>query len=388
MSKRSRNQKKRREQRQELLSAYIDGVLSPQDRVELEQALARDTALRTELEELQMVVQRMRAAPTVPLPRSFTLDPAVYGRAKRRRLVLFPILQTATVVTTILFIFAFAGGWLVNDFLPQAAEVVSMADEMPLLGEPQTIEKEVVVTQVVEREVEITEVVEVAGEEKVVEEVVVTEVVEVEAEIPMPAEEVPSAEPEAYAMTEAPAPEPTSEPAEEAEHDSADVAPSATAEAIAQAPSPTVSAETALATPTESPMGGTSAGTVLPSPSPTPAEWSPTPTPAPTASPLGSAAPTAAPAPAEGVEIIPAATLAPEPTGEIAAAPVQEAADADSLGVDEDDQPNLLGERAVQMLAEEQESTPTDWGLVAKIGLATLVVVLFVATRLARRFGW
>ena len=64
-----------------LLSAYLDGQISPSARAALEERLAADPALRALLEDLRATRTVLRAAPTLRPPRDFTLDPALYGRA-------------------------------------------------------------------------------------------------------------------------------------------------------------------------------------------------------------------------------------------------------------------------------------------------------------------
>ncbi len=64
-----------------LLSAYLDGQISPSARAALEERLAADPALRALLEDLRATRAVLRAAPTLRPPRDFTLDPALYGRA-------------------------------------------------------------------------------------------------------------------------------------------------------------------------------------------------------------------------------------------------------------------------------------------------------------------
>ena len=64
----------------ELLSAYLDDALPPEDRAALERRLAAEPDLRAELAALRAVVDRVRALPTLTAPRDFRLDPAVYGK--------------------------------------------------------------------------------------------------------------------------------------------------------------------------------------------------------------------------------------------------------------------------------------------------------------------
>lgn len=72
----------------ELLSAYIDNELSVPERVQLEQRLRSEPALRRELEDLQATTALLRNLEPVRPPRSFTLDPAT---APRRRMAWLPL---------------------------------------------------------------------------------------------------------------------------------------------------------------------------------------------------------------------------------------------------------------------------------------------------------
>jgi anti-sigma factor RsiW len=70
----------------ELLSAYLDGELADREKEMLEQRLAREDALRAELDDLRETVALVSDLPRLKAPRNFTLDPAAYGRPLRRRL--------------------------------------------------------------------------------------------------------------------------------------------------------------------------------------------------------------------------------------------------------------------------------------------------------------
>src|SRR5579859_2737013 len=60
----------------ELLSAYLDNHLSPEERALLEQRLGQEPALQQTLEELRMTVALVRALPTLSPPRSFAISSA------------------------------------------------------------------------------------------------------------------------------------------------------------------------------------------------------------------------------------------------------------------------------------------------------------------------
>ena len=73
--------KSKSDQRNELLSAYLDGELNPSDRARLEAQLASDPALQAELDVLRRTVAMVHDLPFVPAPRNFLLPVA----ADRRR---------------------------------------------------------------------------------------------------------------------------------------------------------------------------------------------------------------------------------------------------------------------------------------------------------------
>lgn len=57
----------------ELLSAYLDGAVTPQERQAIEAAVAQDGDIAWRLESLRQTVTLLQALPDVPLPRSFAL---------------------------------------------------------------------------------------------------------------------------------------------------------------------------------------------------------------------------------------------------------------------------------------------------------------------------
>jgi anti-sigma factor RsiW len=64
----------------ELLSAYLDGELTPSERAALESRLAAESELRETLDGLRLTVWTLQAAPVLQPPRSFVLDPARFRR--------------------------------------------------------------------------------------------------------------------------------------------------------------------------------------------------------------------------------------------------------------------------------------------------------------------
>lgn len=64
----------------DMLSAYLDGRLSAEDRAVVERRLAAEPSLQAELDALSATVALLRRTPQLAVPRSFTLDPARYRR--------------------------------------------------------------------------------------------------------------------------------------------------------------------------------------------------------------------------------------------------------------------------------------------------------------------
>jgi hypothetical protein len=66
----------------EALSAYLDGELSPQERMRLETRLARDPQLRQRLEGLQQTVTLVQQLPPMEAPRNFLLSSSMVGQKR------------------------------------------------------------------------------------------------------------------------------------------------------------------------------------------------------------------------------------------------------------------------------------------------------------------
>lgn len=130
---------------EEELSAHLDGQLSAAESARLEEHLASCEPCRQHLDELRAVVENLRALPSVPAPRSFTLRPEqvqvswrqtpvrpaawVFGPAgaAAAALLLFVVLVGVDLGTL-------GGGGAPEDAgVPLAAEVAPEA-EQPALG--------------------------------------------------------------------------------------------------------------------------------------------------------------------------------------------------------------------------------------------------------------
>ena len=97
----------------ELLSAYLDGVLALEERVELEARLQRDPALVSRLESLRSTKKALALLPQVEVPRNFILSPAMVTPprevAPRRQRRVWPVFGWAAAAVTLAFLLVFAG---------------------------------------------------------------------------------------------------------------------------------------------------------------------------------------------------------------------------------------------------------------------------------------
>lgn len=129
------------EKRQERVSAYVDGALTPRQRQQFERELAQDAALQAEVTRVQQLKQNLRRLPRRPAPRNFTLDPALYGAPRPQPLVqLYPAMRVATAMTAVFFVIAIVADLLASGSLgaprfagsaadaPVAVQVESAAD--------------------------------------------------------------------------------------------------------------------------------------------------------------------------------------------------------------------------------------------------------------------
>lgn len=105
------------DKRREALSAYLDNALTAAERERLEGLMARDATLRDEMEGMRLLKLQMRAMPRRRVPRSFALDPALYGRPQAQPArQLYPILRGATALTAFFLIFTLALGMFRGQF--------------------------------------------------------------------------------------------------------------------------------------------------------------------------------------------------------------------------------------------------------------------------------
>jgi hypothetical protein len=197
--------KSEHQQVKEMLSAYLDGELSPKEQARVEKHLAQCADCAQNLHTLRQTVALLRGLPLVAVPRSFAIRPAEVARrpsvVPARRT--YAYLRAATVLATVLLAVVLAG----DAFLTGLAPYLTPARAPAVIEREVPMEKAVVETVVVEKEVMVEkEAVEVTpspipAEKK--EELVVTQK-------PLPTEgrmaAAPSATPKMEALAEAPLP--------------------------------------------------------------------------------------------------------------------------------------------------------------------------------------
>jgi anti-sigma factor RsiW len=118
------------EQIDELLSAYLDGVLALEERKILENRLRREPALVARLEGLRKTKKALASLPKVGVPRNFILVPSMVAPPRpatplhQRRT--WPVFGWATAAVTVLFLLVFAGDvFLATPSGPQPTHIVT-----------------------------------------------------------------------------------------------------------------------------------------------------------------------------------------------------------------------------------------------------------------------
>jgi hypothetical protein len=106
----------------EILSAYLDGQLSPTEGARLETRLASDAGLQAVLEQLRQARGVLRQLPRRRAPRNFTLSP-LDARIRAPVPALFPVLRFASVLASLLFLSAIA----INGLTPPATARLAAA---------------------------------------------------------------------------------------------------------------------------------------------------------------------------------------------------------------------------------------------------------------------
>lgn len=192
----------------DMLSAYIDGELSPKEQATVEKHLARCADCAHNLHTLRQTVVLLRELPPVAVPRSFAIRPVQAARRpsffQTRRAYVF--LRAATALATVLLVVVLAGDVFITGLAPYLAPARAPAvivREVPvekMVIETVVVEKEAVV----EKEVPVTVEVEKEAAVEVEKEVVVEKASAYEA-TPVPA---PAEKKDEWALTQKPLPTP------------------------------------------------------------------------------------------------------------------------------------------------------------------------------------
>src|SRR5512146_3149736 len=113
----------------ELLSAYLDGRLSPSEAARLEARLSTNTNLKAALEELRQTRSLLRQLPQRRAPRNFRLTPKMVGiRPPEPRA--YPAFRLATALVALLFVMAVG----LNAVVPFAASRLTAAPAPQAFG--------------------------------------------------------------------------------------------------------------------------------------------------------------------------------------------------------------------------------------------------------------
>lgn len=174
--------------RQEAITAYLDGALTPGERRRFEEKLAADETLRAEVEQQRLIKENLQRLPFVRSPRNFTLNPALYGRpAPEPAGRLYPALRAATVLVAFFFVIAVAAELLT--FAGRGGPSLALA---PMADEAAEISKEVIVSESEGAPMEATAARSVVAEEALDVQAEAEEMVaEAEMAAEAPAEEMP-----------------------------------------------------------------------------------------------------------------------------------------------------------------------------------------------------
>lgn len=125
------------------ISAYLDGELDAETRAVLESAIAQDSALREQVDAMQLTVDLIRAVPQREPPRNYLLSPSMVAvpsdkvevlpkSAKRRRMPLF-VMRWATSLVAVAFVISF-GLNMLNVARPELMMQRSAAPEMAMMS--------------------------------------------------------------------------------------------------------------------------------------------------------------------------------------------------------------------------------------------------------------
>lgn len=139
-----------------MLSAYLDGEVTPQERLQIERAAAQDSDTAWRLASLQQTVALVKALPRVSLPRSFTLSEADVAPQRVAtpastpwwRALFDPILlRNATAMAAVLFLVLLVGDLAPRLISPAAAPTARLFKETVVVEEYTTPTQPAVMAQ-------------------------------------------------------------------------------------------------------------------------------------------------------------------------------------------------------------------------------------------------
>jgi len=134
------------ERAEELFSPYLDGQVSPQERMFLERYLAEHPETRAKFELAKQAVQLTQTLPPVKPPRSFVL-PRSMARKPSPAMRLYPVMRLATVAAMALFVFALVGDLATSSRLAPTAETQSVALSIQPTESPDTAAPEALLSE-------------------------------------------------------------------------------------------------------------------------------------------------------------------------------------------------------------------------------------------------
>lgn len=114
----------------ERLSAYLDSVLQPGERTQLEQRLRAEPLLAAVLKDLESTRALLRRVPQRRAPRNFTLTPAMAGVQQKRATGGWNSLNLVSAVATLMLIVVLVGDFWAGGLLPSGAAAPT-AEEAP-----------------------------------------------------------------------------------------------------------------------------------------------------------------------------------------------------------------------------------------------------------------
>lgn len=122
----------------QLISAYLDGQLSPKDKTHLEMRLQKDTLLQQAFSDLHQTKLLLKQAKTLKAPRNFTITEAQAVALKPVRTFRFlPILSLSSVLATVVLIFAIFFEFSLNPKLATNVAMQPAAETLSMESAPQ-----------------------------------------------------------------------------------------------------------------------------------------------------------------------------------------------------------------------------------------------------------